>query len=206
MFGIIALACALQDSGLPLPPDTDRTVPLEAPKAEKPAAKEESRPLVAANPAGSRKLVDRPEAGPSLGGFLFWSSAVIALLIGAFLLFKRFARGSRLLRGAAAIDVLARRGLAPRQEMLLVEVAGRVLVLASTRERITTLSEIADADEIARLKARLAGPEASKMFGDTLKSGLRDFEKGEEPERKARSEGLFEELAALKKTVQAWRA
>ncbi|MBI2900344.1 MAG: flagellar biosynthetic protein FliO [Planctomycetes bacterium] len=203
---VALLVWGSQDPRLPLPPQTDVTVPLEIPATEKAA---EARPL-AMPPAPARRLSDRPEAaGPSLGGFLFWSCAVIALLVGAFLLFKRFARGSRLFRANAAVDVLARRSLAPRQEILLVAVGGRVLILGSTRERVSTLGEIADPDEVARLRTRLAGASdetAAKAFGETLKSGIRDYEKSADPDRGPRLDGVFEELATLKKTVQAWRA
>lgn len=196
-----------QEPGVALPPTVDTSVPLEI-AAETPAPKPEVRPLV--EEEKKHKLGDRPEgSGPSLAGFIFWSTVVIALLVGAFLLFKRFAKGSRLFRSNSVIDVLARRGIGPRQEISLVEIGGRVLIVGSTRDRISTLGEIADADQVARLKARLAGGSveaADKVFRDSLKDGLKAYEDEPEPERKGRMDGLAEELANLKKTVSAWRA
>ncbi len=197
---------ALQDPRVPLPSDVDRSVPLEIAKSMPLEKKEDARPLV---PLRSPKLADRPDSGPSLGGFLFWSSAVLALLVGVFVLLKRFGRGSRFLRGASTIDVLARRGLAPKQEVLLVEIGGRVLILGSTRERISTLGELSDPDEVAKLKTRLVGgtaESASKVFGETLRSGLQDYERIPDPEARDRGETIAAEVAALKKTVQAWKA
>ncbi len=134
---------------------------------------------------------------------------MVVLLVGAFVLFKRLTKNSRLFSSSAAIAVLARRGLGARQEILLVEVGGRILILGSTRDRLSTLGEIGDIDAVARVKNRL--PEAKEeslagTFRDSLKCGLRDYERGEEEQKKSRVDGVFEELEALKKTVSAWRA
>lgn len=197
-----------QDPGVALPPVVDTSVPLEVPAKSDPAP--ESKPIALLEQEKRTKLSERPESsGPSLSGFFFWSTVVIALLVGAFLLFKKFAKNTRLFRTNAIIDVLAKRGIGPRQEISLVEIGGRVLILGSTRDRIATLGEIADPDQVARLKAKLAGGNdaaADQVFRDSLKDGLKAYEDGPEPERKVRGDGLIEELAALKKTVSAWRA
>jgi flagellar biogenesis protein FliO len=201
LFAALALV-ASQDSALPLPPDADRTVPLEAPRTEP-----ESKPL-AAPPETPRRLdPGRAEAGPSLSTFFFWSAVVIALLVGSFLLFKRFSRNSRFFAAATAVDLLARKSLGGKNEIFVVEVGGKVLVVGSSRDRLSPLGEISDADAVARLRARVRGGKGEaeeRVFGDSLKSGLQEYEKGPNPETKAKE--IFDELAELKKTVSSWKA
>jgi flagellar biogenesis protein FliO len=185
-------------------PDLSRTTAIEPVKVE------ETRPLVVPPTAPSRKLTERAEAnGPSLGAFLFWSCAVIALLVGSFLLFKRFTRHSRLFRSSSIIDVLARKGLGPKQEITLVEIGGKVLILGSTRDRISTLGEITDPGAVAQLKSKVTGEKegaVTRLFHESLKSGLREYEKEPDPMARTRGNGILDELASLKKTVNAWRA
>ncbi|HYE99855.1 MAG TPA: hypothetical protein VEJ18_13135, partial [Planctomycetota bacterium] len=88
--------------------------PLEAePVAEShavasPAGPESARLLSLPTKESSRTLVDRPESGPSLGGFVAASAVVALVLGGAFWLLRRLARNSRLLGGGGPIRVLGR--------------------------------------------------------------------------------------------------
>src|SRR5579859_169858 len=64
-----------------------------------------------------RVLEDRPESGPSIGGFVLGSFAVVGLLGGALLVLRRFGKNSRFLGSGGPIRVLARKPLGPRQEV-----------------------------------------------------------------------------------------
>jgi flagellar biogenesis protein FliO len=154
----------------------------------------------------SRKLADRPDPTPSLGGFILGSSIVIALLLGAFLLFKRFARNSRLLGAGGPIRVLARKGLGARHDLFLVEVGPRVFLLGATRDRLGTLGEFKNPDDLAALRADLPG-RAEGTFRESFRESL---DNGIRAEEKPAPDGVYasisEELAEIGRTVRAWKA
>src|SRR4029079_9707269 len=125
-----ALAAMTQD---PAPPEGgELTVTVPPAQSARPVAEAsdpkpapvEAAPVRPAIPAeeprrASRPLEDRSETGPGIGGFIVGSCAVLGLLWGAFLLLRRFGRNSRLLAGASAIKVLARKPLNQKQEIFL---------------------------------------------------------------------------------------
>lgn len=184
----------VQESPAPAPPVTVKDSPKLIPPPEtKPAP---------------QKLVERPESGPSLGGFLGASIVVMALLVGLFVLLKRFGRGSKFLAGGGAISVLGRKTLGQRQEVLLVEVGTKVFLVGSTRDHLTTLGEFANPDEVAVLRANLPGRKDDSMklaFRDSLREGLKD-EEDPQPATARVFDSIAGELAEIKKTVRAWRA
>lgn len=102
-------------------------------------------------PQGSGTRSTRAEE-PSAGGFVFWTVVVAAAAAGGLALLRRSLRGSSFGGAGSAIGVLARRAVGPRQELILVEVGPRVLLIGSTREGLSTLAEFSDARDIGRLK------------------------------------------------------
>jgi flagellar biosynthetic protein FliO len=206
----IALATALElvraqaaGPSVPLPPES-AWAPLEAPAAAPPASPPRIVPPPQ-EPPGARKIADRPEPGPSLGGFVFWSLFVLALLTGAFVLLRRLTRGSRFLGGGGVIQVLARKALGQRQEIFLVEIGTKVLVVGSTRDHLTALGEFAGPDDVAVLRASLpaSGGSMKAAFRESLSEGLRE---AEEPAGDRLYDSIAGELAQIRRTVKAWRA
>jgi len=218
-----ALAAMTQD---PAPPEGgELTVTVPPAQSARPVAEAsdpkpapvEAAPVRPAIPAeeprrASRPLEDRSETGPGIGGFIVGSFAVLGLLGGAFLLLRRFGRNSRLLAGASAIKVLARKPLNQKQEIFLVEVGAKVFMIGSTRDHLSTLGEFAAPDEVAVLRANL--PERKddsvrREFHQSLRDGLRG-EEGGSADAPPREERVFasiaDELAEIRKTVRAWRA
>jgi len=218
-----ALAAMTQD---PAPPEGgELTVTVPPAQSARPVAEAsdpkpapvEAAPVRPAIPAeeprrASRPLEDRSETGPGIGGFIVGSFAVLGLLGGAFLLLRRFGRNSRLLAGASAIKVLARKPLNQKQEIFLVEVGAKVFMIGSTRDHLSTLGEFAAPDEVAMLRANL--PERKddsvrREFHQSLRDGLRG-EEGASADARPREERVFasiaDELAEIRKTVRAWRA
>jgi flagellar biosynthetic protein FliO len=154
----------------------------------------------------SRVLEERPEAGPSVGGFVVGSFAVVGLLGGVYLLLRRFGKNSRFLGGGSAIQVLARKQLSPKQEIFLVEVGAKVFMIGSTRDRLTTLGEFAGADEVAVLRSKLPARKDESLrveFNESLREGIREEEVPREERVYA---SIADELAEIRKTVRAWRA
>ena len=71
----------------------------------------------------------------------------------------------------SAVQVLTRSPLSPRQQVLLVRVGRRLLVVADCNGQLNALSEITDADEVAALVGQLRDEKltsASKSFGNLL--------------------------------------
>lgn len=172
------------------------------------------RPLERILPDGAerprpRRLEDRPEPGPGIAGVLLGSGAVLALMAVAFALLRRFLRGSRFMAGGGAINVLARKPLGPKQEMFLVEVGPRVILVGSTRDRLSSLGEITDPAEVASLRARLEGERPGSAAGEfraSLKEGLRGEEGPQEPEEVLGAyAAIAEEVAGIRSMVRAWR-
>jgi flagellar biogenesis protein FliO len=77
-------------------------------------------------------------------------AVAIALLVGALVLSRRKDLGS-------AMRVIARLPLEPRRSLLVVEMAGRTLVLASSEAGLSLLTEL-DAHAAAQLSAASAPP------------------------------------------------
>jgi flagellar biosynthetic protein FliO len=157
-------------------------------------------------PRVSRPLEDRVESGPSVGGFVVGSFAVVGLLGGALLLLRRFGKNSRFLGNGGAIKILARKPLGPKQEVFLLEVGARVFMIGSTRESLSTLGEFSGPDEVARLRAELPGGKEESHRGE-FRESLREGLKDEEAPREERVfASIADELAEIRKTVRAWRA
>jgi flagellar biosynthetic protein FliO len=145
-----------------------------------------------------------PEAG--LGGALGATAFVLALLFGAFLLLRRLLGRSRLFASGNAMKILARRPLAPRQEVILVEIGARVLVIGATRESLSRLGELTSAEEIAALRARCGAVPAETIPSRPLR--LHVEEPAAPPAAEARPgaayDGVLEELSRIRTTVREW--
>src|SRR5688572_17449418 len=201
VFAWAALA-ALQDPAdvptVQLPPDAVQA-PVPAP----------ARLVVPPPPAAEpRRLRDGASDGPSLAGFVTASIGVVALLGGGVFLLRKYGRGSRFLSGGGPIRVLGRKTVGARQEILLVEVGTRVIVVGSTRDRLSALGEIANPDEVAVLRADLPArreESAAAAFKETLREGLKGAPAPAE-EAKGVYASIAEELSEIRKTVHAWKA
>jgi flagellar biosynthetic protein FliO len=135
---------------------------------------------------------DAPESG--LGGALGATVFVLAILAGAFLLLRKLLGRSRLFAPGSAMRVLARRPLAPKQEVILVEIGPRVLVIGATRESLSRLGEVTSAEEIAALRSRC---------GIEPAPAVRPARPAPAPEAPS-YDGVVEELTRIRSTVRDW--
>ncbi len=78
---------------------------------------------------------------------------VLAVIAGIALLLRRLVPAVRTMNGSA-IEVLGRNHLSPKQSLALVRVGRRVLLIGVTAERLNTLCEVDDAEEVADLLVR----------------------------------------------------
>lgn len=166
----------------------------------------EEAPPVSPRLEGLKKLETRkigrdeaPESG--LGGAIGATLFVVALLLGAFLLMRKLLGRSRLFASGSSMRVLARRPIAPRQEVILVEIGARVLVIGATRESLSRLGELTGAEEIAALRSRcgVSTPDA----GSTRPALPAPAPVAEEKPGGA-YDGVIEELSRIRTTVRDW--
>ncbi len=115
-----------------------------------------------------------PEGGPSRWLGAPWTELVrvavglgivLALLVGTRAALRRLidplGSGGR---PSGIISVLARYPVARGQQLLLLRVAGRIVLLHQSRQAMTPLSEVTDPDEVASLQARIeAGSPAATV-------------------------------------------
>ena len=79
---------------------------------------------------------------PSAAGVAGWTLAVLGLVAAAALVARKVLRGSPLVAPAGgAIELLGRRPLGGRQDLYLVAIGKRVLLVGSTKDGLTTLGE-----------------------------------------------------------------
>ena len=120
-----------------------------------------------------RREVD-PAAGPDAargrGGEI--ARVVVALLavVGLILLLRAMVRrfGGPLARGgrpSGVLEVLARYPVSRAQQLVLLKLAGRVVLLHQSKTGLTTLSELTDPDEVASLLARVEAAERGGRAG-----------------------------------------
>jgi flagellar biogenesis protein FliO len=197
-------AAAADAGSLVTVPPAQAAAPAPAPAADPvPSVRSEEKAIPTQDPPRERIPLQDPksEPGPSLGGFFVGSAAVVALLGGALVLLRRYGKNSRLLGNGGPIRVLARRPLAAKPEVFLLEVGGRVILVGSTREHLSALGEFRGPDEIAALRAQL--PELRSDFRESLREGLHE---AEAPREERVFASIADELAEIRKTVRAWRA
>jgi len=98
-------------------------------------------------------------------------AVVLALILLTAKMFRRCVPGARV-RDAGVLCIAARAAVGPKQSLALIQVGRRRYVLASVcPERVCTLADIHDADEVAELAASLlTRPSSAKSFESDLLS------------------------------------
>ena len=176
-------------------------IPVELLKEEAPVA---SPLLQELKQAESRKLGPDGASEAGLGGALGATVFVLALLFGAFLLLRKFLGRSRLFAPGSAVRILARRPLAARQEVILVEIGARVLVIGSTRDSLSRLGEVTGAEEIAALRSRCGVAPAEPVPARPRLALEETATPAPDVRPAAGYDGVVEELSRIRTTVRDW--
>lgn len=124
-----------------------------------------------------------PSPRRSSSGFVDMQRVAIALALVLALVFILRGLGRKFFpnvtggRSGGVVRVLARSPVAPRQQVLLLQIGRRVLVVADNGTQLSALSEIRDADEIAQLAGQLAGTGRAEKeaFAAAFDEAQRDF-------------------------------
>ncbi|HWL95146.1 MAG TPA: flagellar biosynthetic protein FliO [Phycisphaerae bacterium] len=100
----------------------------------------------------------RRTAGTSPASFsdMFWPLCAVLLVVGGLTYAaKRWMPRTLRSSGGDALKVVARQSISTKQSVCLVRVGRRLVLIGVTPERITSLSEICDAQEASSLLAQL---------------------------------------------------
>ncbi|HLQ32440.1 MAG TPA: flagellar biosynthetic protein FliO [Chloroflexota bacterium] len=101
----------------------------------------------------------QPQAAPStvmtVVGLTVKLAVVIGLIYLTVLALRYFGnRGRKVFMGASSINVLEKTALSQNRELILVDVADKVLLLGATANNISVLTEITDPDAIDELRTK----------------------------------------------------
>ena len=122
-------------------------------------------------PARPVGLEDRKiQSGAHTGGWSDWwrTLAALAVVVGLIFLLRFVLRNVRGPAGGArsgAIQVLARATVAPRQQVIVVRVGSRVLVLGSGPGGLVSLCQLTDPEEVAHLAGALEQGRGEPLAG-----------------------------------------
>lgn len=101
--------------------------------------------------------LDLTRLGASLG-------IVLLLVVGIAWGYRRLVGGAPAAKPSSAVRVLSRTVLAPRQQVLLLQVGRRVIVVGDSGGHFAALSEIRDTEEVTELLASSLGNEEAGEF------------------------------------------
>ena len=175
------------------------------------AAASEQDPIGKPTGKGFLESASAP-SGPS-GGTSWWKTAgaclLTGLLLGLGVVFLRRVFPSRLSgRSGNLLEVVGRTPLGPKQSVVLLRVAGRVLVVGVGPDSMSALAEIANPEEVEKILLKEPSPPSDGFrarLGGVLApfrgAPLGTFGAGAEPA----SEGLEGEIRALERRVASWR-
>jgi flagellar biogenesis protein FliO len=128
----------------------------------------EQRPFPTSQAVASTDEATPPPASstmlPELGRLVLAMAIVIGLILLMRKLFGRFVQQPG--QAAGAVKLISRTVIAPRQQIVLVQIGRRIVALSDSAGTVTRVCEIADADEVASLLGRNVG--SSSSFDDEL--------------------------------------
>ena len=108
-----------------------------------------------------------PPAGFALRNVALSLGAVLGLIFVVYWLIRQMFPGVAAARSSSLVRVLSRSVLAPRQQVLLLQVGRRVIVVGDSGAQMSPLAQIEDPDEIAALVGQIESEKrpAASAFG-----------------------------------------
>jgi flagellar biogenesis protein FliO len=137
--------------------------------ATAPSTQQSARTGTSARP---KSLIDLPRLGLALG-------VVLLLIFLVRAVGQKFFPNITMSRASSAVRVLSRNPIAHKQQVLLVQVGRRILVLGDNGTQMQPLSEITDPDEVAQLIGQATG--ASEQFNREFNKAQDAFEQTADP-------------------------
>lgn len=110
-----------------------------------------------------------PAIGLDLGRLAMSLAIVLGLIVVCAWVYRRLSGQASVPAATSVVRVLGRTALAPKQQILLIQVGRRVIVVGESNGQFAPLSEITDEDEIASLQGEDRPPEQRGLFGRLLR-------------------------------------
>jgi flagellar biosynthetic protein FliO len=89
--------------------------------------------------------------------------AVLTLIAAAAYALKRFMPSRRLMGGSGVLQILAQTPVTSKQQLMLVKLGGRLVLLGVSPDRMNTLTMIDDPEQVARVLGEVAGTHPRSM-------------------------------------------
>lgn len=144
-----------------------------------------------------------PSAMPSPWKTLLSLLIVLALIVGATYLFKRFSLNARRSSMPTGVEILARSNMNPKQSLCLVQLGNRLVLLGQSPNHISSLQTIDDPDEIAQILGQLEQKKTLSISNTFSKLFHREKEFYEYDENSAISLDI-EDHQDQNQTTQPW--
>jgi len=152
-------------------------------------------------PSAEGTKTNTDSSSASLGRWMLSLGVVIGLIfLMGFISKKLMNPGSK--SGTDAMTVLARQNISPKQQLMLVSVGRRVVMVGNSGNQMNALAEITDPDEIADVMSRCNKRKkaAAEAFSDLFGKAEKDFEPPTEQEMDVAKENTVAADSQLLKT------
>jgi flagellar biosynthetic protein FliO len=133
-------------------------------------------------------------------------AAVLGVIACAALLLKRFMPARRMLGGAGVLEVLARTPVGPKQNVVLVRMGRRMVLLGVTAENVNPLCIVEDPNQVAELLGEAASSRPNSASAEFQRSFLAEAQQfvdsaDDDPlgEAGGQVRGLLEKVRRMKK-------
>jgi len=111
--------------------------------------------------------------------------AVLGLIVAAAVMLKRFMPAQTLATGSGALKIMARTTVSPKQNLMLVKLGGRLVLIGVSPERMNTLVTVEEPEEVASVLGQIE----SQRSGSMTQTFLRSFQ----DEKQAYADSLVED-------------
>lgn len=136
-----------------------------------------------ARPRDSRNTLTLPQGGFDVPRVLLALAIVIGLIILLRVLARWLIPGAAAPRSSGAVRLLSRSAIAPKQQILLVQVGRRILVVGDSGPHMSPLAEMNDPEEVASLVAQIESEKSSarRPFGPLFGRARERFDESTTP-------------------------
>lgn len=173
---------------------------------EKEIAARDGRKVATATATGQKtETAPRGSGGWSLMRDM-WPLLTVLLLIGGMaMVLRRYMPARRLLGGSDVLKIVARTHVSPKQQLVLVKLGRRLVLLGVSPERISSLSTVEDSDQVAMLLGEIASGQPGSISSafassveDEREAYAGDVSDGDETEAtRGQVRGLLQKVRSL---------
>jgi flagellar biogenesis protein FliO len=128
---------------------------------------------------GLTGTANRPTNLISVPRLLIALAVVLVLIFFVRAVGQKFFPNITMSRASSAVRVLSRNPVAHKQQVVLVQVGRRILVLGDNGSQMNALSEITDPDEVAQLIGQISG--TKERFTSEFNKAQDEFEQADGP-------------------------